>query len=121
MRRLAILSSIILLVLLSSVSVTGCQQQAPTPTPAPTPEAATEHQITITNSGFEPPEINIKAKDTVTWTNQDTEHHTVAGGIFDSGDMEPGETYSKTFTKTGILNYLCNYHPSEKGKIIITK
>ncbi len=121
MRRLAILSSIILLVLLSSVPVIGCQQQAPTTTPAPTLEAATEHQITINNSGFEPPEINIKIKDTVTWTNQDTEHHTVAGGIFDSGDLEPGETYSKTFNKIGTLNYLCNYHPSEKGKVIITQ
>ena len=121
MRRLTILSSIILLVLLSSVSVIGCQQQAPTPAPVPTPGVGIEHQVTITNSGFEPPEINIKAKDTVTWTNLDTKNHTVAGGIFDSGDLEPGETYSKTFTKTGILNYLCNFHPDEKGKIIITK
>ncbi len=99
---------------------------APEPAPAPAEEApapapgGTVHQVTIEGFAFSPAEITIKVGDTVTWTEQDAVHHTAtAGGIWDSGDLGQGQTHSETFDEAGTYSYICNYHPSMKGKIIV--
>ncbi len=64
--------------------------------------------------------ITIKVGDTVTWTEQDAAHHTVtAGGIWNSGDLGQGKTYSKTFDEAGTYSYICNYHPNMQGRVIV--
>ena len=117
----------LLIVLVLSLMVSGCYQ-APTPQPAPAPAPApqpapapgsTVHQVTIKNFAFSPKEITIKVGDTITWTQEDTVHHTTTGGIWDSVDLGQGQTYSKTFDKAGTYDYICTIHPSMKGKVIV--
>ncbi len=112
--------------LVLSLMVGGCNQSAPTSAPTSpsseettAPAGGTEHQVTIENFAFEPPEITIKIGDTVIWAHQDTAHHTTTGVIFDSGDMGPRQTYSKTFDKAGTYDYICNYHSYMHGKVIV--
>ncbi len=127
MRKLVIIcaAGIFISLLVVLPFMVGCAAPAPTLTPAPAPEpapasgAGTEHQVTIKNFAFSPAEITIKVEDTVTWIEQDTVHHTTTGGIFDSGDLGQGQTYSKTFDKAGTYDYTCNYHPNMKGKVIV--
>ena len=68
-------------------------------------------------------ELEIKVGDTVTWTNDDDGViHTVtdADGSFDSGFLNPGESWSYTFTEAGAFEYLCTPHPWMRAKVLVT-
>lgn len=67
----------------------------------------------------------IGANNTVTWTNNDSVHHTVtttsapSGGSFDSGNMNAGATCTHTFTIPGTYQYDCTYHTWMTGTIVV--
>ncbi|MGH8305216.1 MAG: cupredoxin domain-containing protein, partial [Steroidobacteraceae bacterium] len=52
---------------------------------------------------FAPLSLTIKAGSTVTWTNSDDEPHTVVSdtGLFRSGALDTGESFSFRFDKPG--------------------
>jgi nitrite reductase (NO-forming) len=57
---------------------------------------------------------------TVTWTNDDPAiPHTVTdvGGSFDSGILQPGQSFSYTFDKPGDFEYFCTLHPWMRAKV----
>jgi len=78
-----------------------------------------------TNSpGYSPDTITvvIGMNSTVTWVNQDSVPHTVTATdkSFDSGNMDPGRTWTHTFTLPGTYAYYCIYHAQwMKGKVIV--
>lgn len=73
--------------------------------------------------GFSPPTIVvvIGKNNTVVWTNDDTAPHTVTASdrSFDSGNMNPNQSFSYTFTIPGTYNYSCQYHPWMNGTVIV--
>ena len=75
-----------------------------------------------TNPNFYSP-INFTATvgQTVVWVNRDTATHTVTStaGLFASGSILPGETFSFTFTRPGTFQYYCTVHPWMKGTIAV--
>lgn len=75
------------------------------------------------STGYAPGTITVMigVNNTVTWTNDDTAPHTVTATdhSFDSGNLNPGDTWSYTFTKPGTYNYICTYHPWMRGTIIV--
>jgi plastocyanin len=80
--------------------------------------------VTIANFAFDPGTLTIKEGTTVTWTNTDSVVHTVTSdtGVFDSGDMAQGATFSYTFTTAGTYVYHClPHHAKMMGTIIVTK
>jgi len=66
-----------------------------------------ETTVTITEDGFEPFDAQITVGDTITWMNDDSIAHTIVDdeGVFDSGGIEPGESYSYTFDEAGTYTY----------------
>ncbi len=76
---------------------------------------------------FNPGQINITVGDTVMWINSDIEAHTVTSGypdnkityaeVFDSGNLNPKQTFEHTFDKAGIYKYFCKLHPSMLGLV----
>ncbi|MGH2531403.1 MAG: cupredoxin domain-containing protein [Thermomicrobiales bacterium] len=82
-------------------------------------EATEEVAIDIANFAFDPGSIEIKAGATVTWTNNDTAPHTVTAdnGAFDSGTLEPGDTFSWTFAEAGSVAYHCAIHPEMTASV----
>jgi nitrite reductase (NO-forming) len=67
--------------------------------------------------------LTIPAGTTVTWTNDDPGvAHTVTSvdGLFDSGFLNEGESWSYTFDDPGEYEYLCTPHPWMRAKIIVT-
>jgi hypothetical protein len=64
------------------------------------------------SQAYLPSPLNISPGTTVTWTNNDTMAHTVTStqGIFNSGVIQPGQTYSFKFTTPGTYNYFCTIH-----------
>ena len=71
---------------------------------------------------FSPNPIEIKVGDTVTWTNDHREAHTVTSksSAFDSGDIQPGQSYSHKFDKAGSFQYYCVIHPSMVGEVDVS-
>lgn len=69
---------------------------------------ATGHLVRIT-SGLEPASLTIAPGDTVTWRNDDDERHRIRARSgpedFDSGDLEPGESFSVTLSLVGTYDY----------------
>ncbi len=88
-----------------------------------TPAGATGSTVTIQNFAFNPVTITISKGQTVTWTNMDTVPHTVTSttGVFDSGPISPGKTFSYTFNNAGTFEYSCTIHPSiPHGTVVVT-
>jgi plastocyanin len=57
----------------------------------------------------------------VRWLNNDNVAHTVSSqnNVWDSGAVQPGGTYSRTFQTAGSFPYYCAYHPRMVGTIIV--
>ena len=86
--------------------------------------AAAGSTVEIKNFAFSPVTITISKGQTVTWTNMDSAPHTVTStsGIFDSGSIGNGQTFSYTFNNAGTFEYSCTIHPSmQHGKVIVTE
>ena len=74
-------------------------------------------------SGF----IEIIVNDTIHWKNGDTVVHTVTSGlpktghdgIFDSGNIDPGQLFVQQFTELGEFPYYCIIHPWRTGLVSV--
>ena len=70
---------------------------------------------------FGPKRIEISAGGTVTWTNNDPLVHTITAddGSWDSGAIEPGKSWSHTFTQPGEYAFHCTPHPFMKSVVVV--
>jgi plastocyanin len=77
--------------------------------------------VNIKNHAFDPAQLNVAKGTTVTWTNADSEAHTVTAddGLFDSGVLEPGQSYSVWLGGSGTVAYHCELHPDMKGSVVV--
>jgi len=70
--------------------------------------------------------IVIEKGKQVTWVNEDSAFHSITSGyygtpteLFDSGHLDPFESYTLTFDETGTYDYFCTLHPWMKGQVIV--
>lgn len=85
-------------------------------------DAVATNVVEITDFKFMPENIKVKVGDTVTWTNNDTVRHNVAGvdnELPEGPLLSQGETYTYTFTKPGVYNYICTPHPYMKASVTV--
>jgi plastocyanin len=77
--------------------------------------------VTISNFAFDPGELGVTPGTEVTWTNEDPAPHTVTAddGSFDSGTLEPGQTFSVTLEGNGPVTYACQIHPDMTGTVTV--
>ncbi len=75
--------------------------------------------ITIAKFVFTPSPLTIRKGTTVVWTNKDDAMHTVSSdsGLFSSGSIIKGNSYSFTFEKTGTFPYTCGFHLGMQGVV----
>jgi plastocyanin len=75
-------------------------------------------KISIEKNAFTPAEVTVMQSGTLLWVNNDNQVHTVTAedGTFDSGDIQPGGSFSFTFTIIGPHTYNCKYH-NEAGLV----
>ena len=101
------------------------------------PKGSANPEVDITNltpkQWYDPREISIGVNDTIIWTNNDTEPHTVTSGtggglnsflsnskgkpdgLFDSGLFGPDSITSIKFNQSGTYYYFCTIHPWMEG------
>lgn len=89
---------------------------------------------------YDPATLTVRVGTTVQWNNDGQQVHDAtdrrdaamrAGDVaypsgakpFDSGPMQPGQTYSYTFTVSGTYKYICTPHEfgGMTGEVIVTK
>ena len=77
--------------------------------------------VTMLNSAFQPPHIEVPARTTVTWTNGDQVPHDVK---FTDGTqsevLQFGATYQRQFDTPGTYDYECTIHPGMVGRVTVT-
>src|SRR5215212_5397318 len=78
--------------------------------------------VSIKDVAFNPSNTTIAPGTTVTWVNNDQTAHTVTAndGAFDSGTLQPGQSYSFAFDKAGTYAYHCNIHPDMTATITVS-
>jgi plastocyanin len=78
--------------------------------------------VDIRDRTFDPAQLDVGAGTTVTWTNGDTEAHTVTAdnGLFDSGVIEPGQYYSTWLGGSGTVSYHSETDPAMKGSVVVS-
>jgi LPXTG-motif cell wall-anchored protein len=76
------------------------------------PASAATSNVSEVDFDFVPATITINVGDTVVWTNNGASVHTSTGGSWNSGTMNPGSTFSNTFSSAGTFPYHCEFHQS---------
>jgi plastocyanin len=84
------------------------------------------NEVWMQSFAFNPVTKNITTGTKITWTNKDNATHTVTSGtpgnpdgIFNSGDLNNGGTFSFTFNTAGTFKYYCAHHSSMIGTIVV--
>jgi plastocyanin len=85
------------------------------------PAAQATQAVSIVNFSFQPATLTVPAGTRVTWTNNDSVAHTSTadGGAWDSGRLDPGQSFSHTFDTPGTFTYHCAIHPFMTGMITV--
>jgi plastocyanin len=89
-----------------------------TRTPSANPDA-----LTIAGGKYRPKNLTVKVGTTLTWTNNDTKPESVTSdtpGLFDSGLINTGATWSFTFGNAGTFPYHSTASTSTFGSITVT-
>ena len=78
-------------------------------------------RVALTSDGFVPMRLPIAPGTTVTWTNDTSTVNTVTSetGAWDSGALQPGQSFSYTFRKTGPYDYASTTHPGLGGVVVV--
>jgi plastocyanin len=82
---------------------------------------------TLTTDAFSPNPVQVSVGNTVTWTNDDAQPHTVNAGeyatpsrLFDSY-IPPAGTFEHIFTEPGEYPYFCILHPNMVGTVVVVE
>src|SRR5438445_13871388 len=71
------------------------------------PARADDHVDEIKGLAFNPDEIRVRAGDSVTWVNRDSDHHHLQGDGFESKELANGDTFRVDFPAPGEIAYHC--------------
>lgn len=78
--------------------------------------------VTVTDGGFSPSTLEVRAGDSITWVNEGQMAHQVgsdAVGFETSPMIQPGEAFFQTMIEPGTFEYLCPPHPNMLGTVIV--
>ncbi|HEX3368860.1 MAG TPA: cupredoxin family copper-binding protein [Candidatus Cybelea sp.] len=83
--------------------------------------ASASPAVEIRNDAFLPATLTVNSGQSVTFTNDDDDAHTVTAtdGAFDSKGLDTSGTWRHTFAKPGVYKYFCELHPFMKGTIVV--
>lgn len=79
-------------------------------------------RVRMVDNAFRPRTIEVERGTRVRWVNAGDNVHTTTSnrGIWDSGLLDPGETFSRVFRRSGTFRYHCSVHTSMTGRIIVS-
>ncbi len=83
---------------------------------------ASVERLRIVDFAFRPRRLEVPKGTRVRWVNRGDVSHTTTSttGVWDSGVLQPGETFSRVFRTRGTFRYRCTIHPDMTGRIVVT-
>ncbi len=83
---------------------------------------AAEVTANMAEFSFTPPSLTIQVGDTVRWQNTGRVPHTTTSdtGVWDSGTLSPGGSFSRQFMTPGTYTYMCRFHQAQGMRGTIT-
>jgi YVTN family beta-propeller protein len=93
----------------------------PAPSAPSAPAASTAGGVSIANFAFSPATLTVPAGQSVTFTNNDSVAHTstATNGSWDSGEIQPGASFTVTLQQPGTYTYRCSIHPFMQGTVVV--
>jgi plastocyanin len=100
--------------------------------PVPAPQGG-QGMVSIQNFAFNPGTITVRVGQQVVWVNNDSAPHTTTSGScsggtctpapgWDSGTLNPGQSFAFTFATAGTFTYFCRIHgASMQGTVVVTQ
>jgi plastocyanin len=86
---------------------------------------ADEIVVSVEKMQFIPQKITVKPGTTVKWLNNEKRgNHTISfekEGLPESDRFFPGESWQRTFEKTGNYPYICGIHPEMNGVVEVAE
>lgn len=98
--------------------------------PAPATTATTTHRVRLGEYFYRPKRLQIAVGERVRFTNAGRIEHTVAdataGGAIRAKVIRPrllghGKSQTVTFTRRGVVHYVCTLHPTRMGGTIVVR
>jgi plastocyanin len=116
MKRLVLLVTLSVVSLLMFVPAAGAQDGGVEAVPV-----QDARSVGIGDNFFDPPNVAVEPGSTITWTNNGARPHTVTAddGSFDSGVLNPGDSYTVAFDGQGTVTYYCAIHPEMRGSVTV--
>jgi plastocyanin len=106
-----------LVLAVAASGVIGCNSS---PDAAPARPAPATHTVTMEAVSFKPDALTMKVGDSIVWVNKDPFPHTAsAAGTFDSRELLPEKSWTFTAAAPGEVHYVCTFHPTMKGTIVV--
>ena len=90
--------------------------------PQTTGSASGSGEVRIIDFRFEPSLLEVTPGTVVKWTNEDGAPHTATAedNTFDTGRLDKGESGKITFDTPRTYEYICTFHPSMEGRIVVS-
>lgn len=86
------------------------------------PTASAESaDVSMQNLQYVPNEVTIEVGDSVTWTNNGTEPHSADGQGWQSPEIPPGGSFTRTFDSAGTYEVQCRFHPDMTMTVEVTE
>jgi plastocyanin len=75
----------------------------------------------MTTTAFAPNPITVGVGGSVTWTNNDNTSHnaTANDGTWNSGNIAPGASFTRSFPTAGSFPYHCTIHPGMVATVVV--
>lgn len=102
------------------VAVALLAGQVSTASPAGPAQASRAASVDINHFAYHPPKLVVAKGATVVFINSaDIAHTATDPGVFDSGHIQPGHSFSVHFTRKGTFSYHCKIHHFMHGTIVV--
>jgi Plastocyanin len=116
-KRNLIVFSLILIIISTIVVMSGCNKSDNSVSTTTTGSSPGAKEVWMQGIAFVPASKTISVGTTITWTNKDNTTHTATSGVpnspdglFNSGNLSNGGTFSFKFTTAGTFKYFCLIH-----------
>ena len=81
-----------------------------------------KYPVDMAAMAFAPQILNMTKGDYVVFSNSDRAQHTATArdGSFDTGRLKQGQSAEIRMTQAGSFDYVCEFHPSMVGRIVVS-
>jgi plastocyanin len=75
--------------------------------------------VAMRDNLFDPTPVTIGVGGAVRWLNSGTQAHNSTGPGWASPNLNPGQSFDRTFATAGTFDYECTLHPGMTGRVIV--